>query len=310
MKEDFAEMWEGKSEEELFSHYIETVAGVYKTGLHKRRAAARILARRKHQPTGEILTRWLNNPKKGIGKYEEHEWGTATSQPYTWYLADTEERHITHLAAESLGLMRYEKARVALEKLLLGNRIAEYSLETSLGNLEETVRWALKRLDNSDTPENGIEDDMLLYIATAYPDFFREAAFKGFANKMISMYGRDVARKYIEGLRKVPDIHVPNIHVPTGSRENDYFFRYKLIPLMAPVGFLYGRNQEEFGNICQELFNIVKTSKGYARGVSNTSVFLSSWLYDGSDANLNDGVELTVKEYVDKISQQLLYKVL
>jgi|SRR3989344_611434 len=119
MKEDFAEMWEGKSEEELFSHYIETVAGVYKTGLHKRRAAARILARRKHQPTGEILTKWLNNPKKGIGKYEEHEWGTATSQPYTWYLADTEERHITHLAAESLGLMRYEKARAALEKLLL-----------------------------------------------------------------------------------------------------------------------------------------------------------------------------------------------
>ena len=57
MKEDFAEMWEGKSEEELFSPYIETVAGVYKTGIHKRRAAARILARRKHQPTGEILTK-------------------------------------------------------------------------------------------------------------------------------------------------------------------------------------------------------------------------------------------------------------
>src|SRR3989338_9333879 len=163
MKGDFVEIWEGKSEEELFTNYIETVVGLYKTGLYVRRSAARILSRRKHQPTGEILTEWLNDPKKGIGKYLEYEWGTATSPPCEWTVEDTKERHIIHLAAESLGLMGYQKARYAMEILLSDGRIARYSLETSFGNqeliqrrishLEELIRCALERLENSNTPE-------------------------------------------------------------------------------------------------------------------------------------------------------------
>lgn len=300
------EMWEGKSEEELFSHHIETVAGVYKTGIHRRCAAARILARRKHQPTGEKLTKWLDNPKKGIGKYELHEWGTATSRPYTWYLDDTEEGHVIHLAAESLGLMRYQKARAALEAL--DGRIAKYSRETSLGNLEGIVSWALKRLDNPDTPETGIEDDMILYIATAQPDFFREKAFKELAVKMISMYGRDVARRYIEGLRNLPDIQIlKDIHILTRSRENGYSFTRDLIPLMAHIGFRYGRNQEEFRNLCQEIFNIKNPSKLHDKGVSHITVNLQDYLYDGRSAILNailvSAVRSTVKQYVDIFKQ-------
>ncbi len=304
MKGDFVDMWEEKSDEELFTAYIGTVVGARATGLHNRRSAARILARRKHQPAGDVLIEWLKKPKKGIGQYLVCEWGTATSPPQSWFEQDTEERFILHLSVESLGLMRYKTARAALEVLLSDGRIVQYSLIGSLGNqkliqrsakhLEGSARWALKRLENPDIPETGIDDDMLLYIASERPDFFREEAFKGLATQMITRYGRDAARMYFEALRKVPDIY---LHADSG--EKNCPSGCGLIPLVASIGFRYGNNQQEFNRLCQELFNMVKTSRGFERGVSHTTVILQNCLYDGSDARLNDGVEMAVREYID-----------
>jgi hypothetical protein len=284
MEKDFVDRWEGKSEEELFIKYIKTVA---ETNFHGRRSAARILARRKHQPTEKVLIEWLNDTRRGIGKHIEYEWGTATSPPYTLESDDAKGIDIIHLAVESLGLMGYilecQQTRSALEKLLC---------DDSLVHMNNLVIWALRRLDEPNEPEIEMEDDMLLYIAaTARPNFFKEKAFKELVTKMISTHGREVARKYIEALRKVPDIDIP-----AESGNNDYFSRRSLIPLVASIGLRYGRNQEEFESLCQELLTIVRTSRGFERGVSHTTI--GHYLYDGVSTLVNDGVELTVKDYI------------
>ncbi len=222
MEKDFVEIWEGKSNEELF-HILENVVG---GEFYDRRAAARILARRKHQPTGELLTEWLRDPEKGIGKIKCSEWGTATTPHEDYYRNDTNEWEVAILAIESLGLIGHEleceETKPLLRKLLDSGEIKGFDLSS----VDQLTQWALFRLYEPNEPEINIEDDMILYIATKVrTDFFRDVTFDRLANQMISTHGRDVARGYIEALRKVPDIDI---------------YGLKLLGIVGQKGIQYG----------------------------------------------------------------------
>ncbi len=268
---NFADFWRDHRSEALFSKYIECVGDEGELGYHKRRAATRILARRKYEPAGEVLLEWLREPAKGIARYcygIEYVTGIADHLETN----DAEPCQVQNMAAESLGLMGYEPARSDLQKM----SVTSSANSRYPQNYRETTKLALMRLDNPNMPEADLEPDLLLYAAVLPNKFFRGPEFKSIANTVISRNPEN-AERYIEALRRMPDINLP--------------------PELPSFIAKYGMREdiERFEETCKGVLTIVHEQRGLANG---SNVMLGIRLFDGSLALINAVVRKEIENYL------------
>ncbi len=293
----FAELWENRTSEELFKILADVGRSSIrewegsKLGFHQRRAAARILARRKFYPTSFILLRWLNEPQEGVGDYV---YGYEDRPHELLIRNDSEPSQILNLAIESLGLMRYEPSRIHLRDMLeqripekfsstaITRETREYfgwpmnaeGLAEEVAKTKKRIQLALERLDDPDIPETDIEDDLLLYIAASTPiDYFRKNSFKELATKVVRSQGSKVAQRYIEALRKLPDMDI------SFDPNSEYRDESRLVGKMALTGTKMDGKIEKFEKMCDDIFQIVKTAKGLSSG---GRTMWNQYLFDGS----------------------------
>lgn len=312
-KHTLVEVWESKSPDELLD--ILKGAGVYtprlKSGLFGEWAAARLLAKRgcETETAGEILLSWL---KEGLDK--------------EYYSAHYPPVHsILVMVIESLGLMKYIPAKDYLKKLLKGKedkikdaydpfcgtpyRNIPQLLESDTG-FRETIKIALSRLNNQDVPEIDLDDEILFFFlglprsreAREFfeEEFFEKKIFRNLVQQLVQQYGRKTAIRYLEALKKVPDVRIP-----TGTITEKWYQQTPLYALMTYIGALYANQIEEFEKMAGEVYSIVKTARG-SRGNVYIVVYLWdsvwNWTYnDGeySSGTVNDGVRETIKDYLE-----------
>lgn len=323
---NFADIWRDQPNEELCNTIS---AEGSESSFYERRAAARILARRSYEPAGEILLRWLNNPREGIGNFcYGYEHSAAHNEPEDHLSAnDAEPFQVQNLATESLGLMRYEPARRDLQKILETDGITrecsgyypgDEGMKKRIEEARKIMQLALARFDNPNMPETDLEDDTLLYIAAASPNrFFRTSLFKAMAKHVMESSpdywissSTQLAERYIEALRRLPGLEIPVMEICEDKLSAEYRKYPHMsgiatdvfqIPKIDLTSFLarQGMNLdiEKLERVCAEILGLTRNGEYLHSG---SSVYSNVTLFDGTTVLVNDGLRKGIREYLER----------